>query len=237
MLRKAQASFSRNRLLSVMSGDDFERLRPNLNRVTLNAKDDLERPGQPIEFVYFPEPSVASVVAITEQGERMEVGIFGPEGMSGLAFIHGVDRSPFHSFIQVAGTGLRIRRHDLGEALECSSTLRALLLRYAQAYSVQVAYTALANGRFTIDERLSRWLLMCHDRVDQNVISLTHEFLALMLGVRRAGVTTALQILEGAHIIKATRGRIEILDREELLQVAGDSYGMPEAEYERLIAA
>lgn len=220
-----------------MSGDDFALLRPHLERVVLNPKDVIEEPGQAIEHVYFLEPSVASVVAITAQGEKMEVGLFGPEGMSGIPVIHGADRSPLHTFIQVAGSGIRIPADDLRSALASSATLRNLLLRYAQAFSIQVSFTALANGRYTIDERLSRWLLMCHDRVDDNVILLTHEFLALMLGVRRAGVTTALQILEGARIIKASRGRIEILERGELLEAAGDSYGMPEAEYERLMAA
>ncbi len=236
MLRTVQASFSRNRLLSIMLPDDFALLRPYLERVVLNAKDVLEEPGKPIRHVYFLEPSVASVVAITSQGEKMEVGLFGPEGMSGIPIIHGADRSPLHTFVQVAGSGIRIRTDEFRAALAASSTLRDLLLRYAQAFAIQVSFTALANGRYTIDERLSRWLLMCHDRVDDNVVSLTHEFLALMLGVRRAGVTTALQILEGAHIIKASRGRIEILDRGELLEAAGDSYGLPEAEYERLMA-
>ena len=235
MIRIAQPSFSRNHLLSTMSSDDFERLRPNLTRIALNAKYILEVAGEPIDFVYFPEPCVASVVAITAMGEQMEVGLYGPEGMSGLPILHGVDRSPLQSFIQVAGSGLRIPADDLRIALDESSTLRADLARYAQAFSIQVAFTALANGRFTIDERLSRWLLMCHDRIDGNVIHLTHEFLSLMLGVRRAGVTTALQILEGANIIKASRGRIEILDRAELQEAAGDSYGLPEAEYTRLM--
>ena len=236
MLRKPQASFSRNRLLSIMGGDDFERLRPYLERVTLNAKDVLEEPNKTIRHVYFPEPSVSSVVAVTAQGEKMEVGLFGPEGMSGTSIVHGADRSPLHTFIQVAGSGLRIGADELRSAMGASSTLRALLMRYAQAFSIQIAFAALANGRFTLNERLSRWLLMCHDRVDGNTFPLTHETLALMLGVRRAGVTTTLQILEDAHIIKASRGRIEILDRAALLDAADDSYGLPEAEYERLMA-
>jgi CRP-like cAMP-binding protein len=235
MLRKAQASFSRNRLLSTMEADDFERLRPHLERIRMEAKFVLEEPNEPIEYVYFLEPGVASVVAITVGGEKLEVGLFGPEGMSGRAVIHGTDRSPLHTFIQVPGSGLRIRSDEIRSALDASATLRSLLLRYTQAFSVQVSFTALANGRYTVDERLSRWLLMCHDRVDEDSFMVTHEFLALMLGVRRAGVTTALQILEGAHVIKATRGRVEILDREQLQEVAGDSYGLPEAEYERLI--
>jgi CRP-like cAMP-binding protein len=234
MQRNSQAGFSRNRLLSSLTTEDFGMLRPDLERVPLTQGMVLEEPNQLIEHVYFPEPSVGSIVAIAG-GEKLEVGIFGPEGMSGLAVVNGTDRCPHHSFIQVAGQGFRIRTGDLRRAIEASPSLHGVLLRYSQAHTVQIAFTALANGRYTIDERLARWLLMCHDRVDGNVIHLTHEFLALMLGVRRAGVTTALQILEGAKVINATRGRLEILSREALLENAGDSYGAPEAEYERLL--
>ena len=235
MQRTAQASFSRNRLLSIMSPEDFETLRPNLSRVPFNVRDVLEEPGQPVEHVYFPEPSVCSVVAATPLGEKIEVGLFGPEGMSGMSVVHGSDRSPLHTFVQVPGSAIRIAADDLRAAMTASSTLHGLLLRYAQAYSIQVAYTALANGRYTVDERLARWLLMCHDRIDGDTLALTHEFLALMLGIRRAGVTTALHILEGARVISMARGRMEILKREELQESAGDSYGPPEAEYERLM--
>jgi CRP-like cAMP-binding protein len=234
--RHPQPSFSRNRLLSILPADDFDRLRPQLQRVSLEFKQVLEQPNTPIPYVYFLEPAVGSIVASTPSGERLEVGMFGPEGMSGLAVVQGSDRSPHESFMQVPGEAIRITAAALSEALDESASLRRLLLRYAQAYSLQVAYTALANGRYSIDERLARWLVMCHDRVDGDAFPITHEFLALMLGVRRAGVTTALQSLEGLEVIKASRGRIDILDRDELIKCAGGSYGVAEAEYERLIA-
>jgi len=110
------------------------------------------------------------------------------------------------------------------------------LLRFVQAFTVQVAQTALSNGSYTLEERLARWLLMCHDRVDGDVLSTTHEFLSIMLGVRRPGVTEALHILEGAHVIRAERGLVTVLDRAKLEQVAGESYGVAEAEYARLMA-
>jgi CRP-like cAMP-binding protein len=157
--------------------------------------------------------------------------------MSGLAILNGTDRSPHHTFMQVPGQAIRIEADDLRTALDTSPSLRRLLLLYSQAQAVQISYTALANGRFTIDERLARWLLMCHDRIDGDAFPITHEFLALMLGIRRAGVTTALQALETSRVIKAGRGRIEILDRDELRAGAGDCYGAPEAEYERLIGS
>jgi len=236
MSRHPQPSFSRNRLLSTLPADDFDRLRAELQRVSLDFKQVLEEPNQPIESVYFLEPGVGSIVAITGSGEKLEVGIFGPEGMSGVAVVQGSDRSPHETFIQVPGEAIRISAGALRNAFEESASLRQVLLRYAQAFCIQVAFTALANGRYSIDERLARWLLMCHDRVDGDSFPITHEFLALMLGVRRAGVTTALQSLEALEAIKALRGRIEILDRDELIKSAGGSYGVAEAEYERLMA-
>jgi CRP-like cAMP-binding protein len=208
-----------------------------MRRVELTHRQVIEEPNEPISHVYFPDPSVTSVVAITPQNERLEVGLYGPEGMSGLALVNGADRSPHQTFIQVPGQAIRMEADDFRAALDTSPSLRRLLLLYSQAQSVQIAYTALANGRFTIDERLARWLLMCHDRIDGDAFPITHEFLALMLGIRRAGVTTALQTLETSRVIKAGRGRIEILDRDELRAGAGDCYGVPEAEYERLIGS
>ena len=234
---RSQASFSRNRLLAALPEQDFEELRPKLHRVDLAMRQVLEVPNEPIRHVYFPDPSVSSVVAITPQNERLEVGLFGSEGMSGLAVLNGTDRSAHQTFMQVPGQAIRIEADDLRTALDTSPSLRRLLLLYSQAQAVQISYTALANGRFTIDERLARWLLMCHDRIDGDAFPITHEFLALMLGIRRAGVTTALQALETSRVIKAGRGRIEILDRDELRAGAGDCYGTPEAEYERLIGS
>jgi CRP-like cAMP-binding protein len=151
--------------------------------------------------------------------------------------VQGSDRSPHETFIQVPGDGIRIAAAALRDAFEASASLRRLLLRYAQAFSIQVAYTALANGRDSIDRRLARWLVMCHDRVDGDAFPITHEFLALMLGVRRAGVTNALQDLENRKAIKLQRGRIEITDRDQLVKIAGGSYGAAEAEYERLMTS
>ena len=124
---------------------------------------------------------------------------------------------------------------DLRQAMQTSPTLQPFLLRYAQAFMIQTAHTALANGRAKIHERLARWLLMAHDRIDGDQLALVHEFLALMLGVRREGVTIALQELEGEGLIRTTRGNITIVDRKGLEKTADGSYGVPEAEFDRLI--
>ena len=235
MFRYSQSSFSRNRLLSALPRDAFEAFRPKLKRVEVELRQVFEEPNERIPYIYFLEPAIASVVAITAGGEQMEVGLFGPEGMSGQAVVNGSDRSPHRTFIQAPGQALRIETDVFRAALDENEPLRRVVLLYSQAQSVQLAFTALANGRHTIDERLARWLLMCHDRLDSDVLPVTHEFLALMLGVQRSGATLAVQILEGQHLIRARRGRITILDRPALLDLADGSYGTAEAEYARLI--
>jgi CRP-like cAMP-binding protein len=147
----------------------------------------------------------------------------------------GGDRSVNITLIQGAGAGFRIGADQLRTAMEDSKTLRLSLLRYAQMFAAQVTHTALSNGRATIEARLARWLLMAQDRFGQQTFPFTHRFLALMLRVGRPGVTDALHILEGRRLIKATRGLITITDRAGLEKHSGGMYGIPEAEYKRLI--
>jgi CRP-like cAMP-binding protein len=225
-----------NRLLRALSPEDFSRLEPHLEPIPLNRGDVLIEPNEPIEHVHFPDRGIGSIVANTSEGRRIEVGIYGREGMSGTAVLLGADRTPHENFVQVPGAALRMEANALREAIRQSPSLHGLLLRYVQAFQVQTAYTALSNGSYSIEERLSRWLLMCHDRMDGNELPLTHEFLGLMLGVRRSSVTLAIQILEGAKVIGARRGQLTILNRAKLEEIAGDSYGPPEAEYARLVA-
>ncbi len=225
----------RNLLLRAMSPDDFARLKPHLEPVTLSLKQVLVEANQPIEHVYFIEEGLASVVAISPDNERLEVGHIGREGMTGEPVILSVNQTPLQTFIQVAGSGLRMRAQDLSVVMEASPSLKALLLRWVQALMIQTAQSTLANGRYTIQERLARWLLMCHDRLDRDDLPLTHEFLSLMLGVRRSGVTEALHVLEGIQVVKTGRGRIHLLDRERLEDIAGACYGLSEVEYAKLI--
>ena len=224
-----------NRLLRAMSAEDFARLTPHFEPVTLSLKQVLVEPNQPIEHVHFMEDGLASVVAISTDNERLEVGHIGREGMTGEPVILLIDQTPHQTFIQVAGSGLRMRAEDLEAAMGASPSLKVLLLRWVQALMIQTAQSALANGRYTIQERLARWLLMCHDRLDGDDLPLTHEFLSLMLGVRRSGVTEALHVLEGVRIVKTSRGRIHLLDRGRLEEIAGGCHGLAEAEYGRLI--
>ena len=164
---------------------------------------------------------------------QIEVGLFGREGMSALAVVMGNDRSPFAIFMQAPGRGFRIPSTALRDAMETSASLRDLLTHYAQAFAVQTAYTALANGQCDLDERLCRWLLMCQDRLGDD-LPLTHDLLALMLGVRRAGVTEAVHTLEAQGMIEASRGHLRVIDRAGLRQTARGLYGVPESEFRRL---
>lgn len=225
----------RNRLLRAMAPEDFALVGPYLEPVALPRGKILIQPHQPIDHVVFPESGVASVVALNSDSRPVEIGIVGREGLVGPSVFLGVDRTPHQSFFQMEGAGYQIPAPLMIRALEASPSLHDLLLRYIHVLMVQTAATAMSNGDSVLSERMARWLLMCHDRVDGDELALTHEFLSLMLAVRRPGVTEAIHLLEGTGIIRARRAHITILDRERLEETAGDSYGVPEAEYERLI--
>ncbi|GEP04333.1 hypothetical protein MOX02_23710 [Methylobacterium oxalidis] len=147
----------------------------------------------------------------------------------------GSGTTPHEYFVQMAGEALRMEAQALCAAVERSPSLRRLLLRYVHTLMIQGAQTAYANAAINLEGRLARWLLMCHDRSDGDELVLTHEFLSMMLGVQRAGITLAIQNLEGAGRIRARRRRIQVLDREKLEALTNGSYGVPEAEYGRLI--
>jgi CRP-like cAMP-binding protein len=223
-----------NRLLASLSADDFASLQPHLEPVSLDMRQILIEPNTAIAHVYFPEAGMSSVTN-NSSGGKIEVGVVGREGMVGLPIVLGIDRTPYEHFMQIAGHGWRIAVPELEQAMARSSTLHRQLLRYAQASHVQVSETAFANANNDVEARLARWLLMCHDRVEGDDIPLTHEFIAMMLGVRRPGVTVALHVLEGMKVIRAKRGVVTVLDREKLEELAEDAYGLSEAEYSRLM--
>ena len=229
------SSPTRNRLLAALSKDDRDRLQPHLEPIDLELRKPLEQPNKRIDNVYFLDVGIASVAAVQARETNVEIGLIGREGMTGLAIVLGNHRSPHATYIQAAGKGQRIAAAELRKALAASATLQILLMKFVQAFMVQTAHTAIANARAKLDQRLARWLLMAHDRLDGNALPLTHEFLALMLGVRRAGVTEALSALEGRRLIEAARGRIVVRDRKGIERSAGGSYGVPEAEYRRLL--
>jgi CRP-like cAMP-binding protein len=230
-----QQSSVRNGLLAALAPDDFGALQPWLEPMDLKLRDTLVEPHKPIEHVYFMERGITSIINNSRDG-KVEIGIIGREGMVGVPILLGTDRTPHEFFVQIEGSGLRMEARRLAELADQSVTLRRALLRFAQAISVQTSQTAFGNASNSVESRLARWLLMCHDRIDGDDIPLTHEFIAMMLGVRRAGVTVTTHILEGNGLIRARRGTITVLDRERLEELADDAYGVPEAEYKRLMS-
>ncbi|WP_254027353.1 Crp/Fnr family transcriptional regulator [Mesorhizobium ventifaucium] len=224
-VRERAVSLPRNHVLKTLSPEDFALLLPSMHHVQLDLKAQLEVPYQPIEHVYFPEAGIASVVAAMTGGRQSEVGIIGYDGMTGVAVILGQDSSPNETYIQVAGNGWCLPVENLRSEVAKSQSLRESLLRYAHAFLVQSSRTALVNGHSKIEERLARWLLMVHDRTEGNKIQLTHEFLATMLGARRPGVTTALQMLEYRGLVHARRGEITIVDRAGMKKLTHGAYG------------
>jgi CRP-like cAMP-binding protein len=227
----------RNQLLVAFSTNDMALVEPRFERVLLRSRDTLEAPDLPIQHVYFIESGIASIVAKMLRGRDIEVGVIGKEGVTGSAIAQGDGRSPHHTFVQLEGTAIRIGADDFRLALAQSATMQAIITLYARALGIQVSATALANGRSKLEERLARWLLMVHDRMDSDRFGLTHEFLAVMLGVRRPGVTVALHILEGKALIRSNRAEIIIVDRDGLIALADGAYGVPEREYERILGA
>ena len=234
MLALSPAS-NQNMLLAALSASDSDLLQPHLAPVTLALRHVLEQPNKRIDHVYFMEAGIASVVAVQTEKTKVEVGLIGREGMSGLPIVLGSHRSPHSTYIQAAGRGKRISANELRKAMDASASLQASLLKFVQAFMTQTSYTAISNARSRLDERLARWILMAHDRMGDDALPLTHEFLSLMLGVRRAGVTEALHALERRKLIRSSRGQIIVRNRKGIEKSAGGSYGVPEAEYRRLI--
>ena len=236
IMSQSNRSYTSNTLLGALSADDLQLLEPHLTRVPLEREQVLVPAKQPVEHVYFLEGGVASITSVAANSERTEVGIFGRDGVSATFLLLGADRSPHETFIQIpGGTALRIDVDRYLAVIGQSETLRMMLLRYVQTFLVQAAQSTATNAHQRIEARLARWFLMCHDRVDGDELALTHEFMGMMIAAERSGVTVTLHILEGAGMIRSKRGRVIIRDRAKLEELAGESYGVPEAEYRHLI--
>ncbi|PDT31395.1 CarD family transcriptional regulator [Rhizobium sp. L9] len=235
-MKKFSQEDTRNNLLRLLPEDAFEYIAPALRSVDLPVRQPLVESNQPIERVYFIESGLASIIAASPDGNSLEVGQLGFEGISGHPLLLGTDRTPNRATMQVAGYGLELSTSCFLSLMD-NQEARLIFLRYAHTRELQLAHSALAAARYGMHQRLARWLLMCHDRLIVDDMPLTHDFLSLMLGVRRSGVTDHLHILEGMHAIKATRGNVRVLIRRLLLDVAGGCYGAPEAEYERLLGS
>jgi CRP-like cAMP-binding protein len=221
-----------NALLSRLTPTAVEQL-GEIQIVPLSLRQRLDAPSS-AEFVYFVEEGVASVIANADAGMRVELGLIGREGMVGIGIVYDDPQTPYQTIVQVPGNAVQVRAKRLSRLMESDNDVRRMMLRFARAFSIQVASTALANGRAKLEERLARWLLMVADRAGPT-FPITHEFISVMLGVRRSGVTAAVQLLESRNLIRATRGSVTLLNRKGLVGTANGSYGFAEAHYERLL--
>jgi CRP-like cAMP-binding protein len=227
---------TKNALLSSLSKADFRLLSPDLREVNLSSRQPIEEPGKAIEIVYFPETGLVSTVAHgRSRSQTIEVGLIGREGMTGHSLLMGIDRPSLQSFVQIAGNALTLPADRLRKAMAESDSLRARMQRYLATFFAQMASTIFANGHDKLEERLARWLLMARDRVQTDTVALTQEFLSIMLGARRPGVTVAIQMLEHRGLIRAERGHVTVIDRKGLEAFAGDGYGDAESEFTRLM--
>jgi CRP-like cAMP-binding protein len=234
-LAKATQSSVRNQLLAKLSAEDFAYLVPHLRLIDLPVRTTVHRAGEPIPAVFFPEHGYASMLAALDDGDSAEVGMIGFEGMIGLPLLYGTDRSPVEAMVQGGGSAFRLSADVFQHALQERPSLLPPLLRYAMAFTVQVTLTAACNGRHLVEQRLARWLLMAHDRTEGDEFPMTHEFLSLMLGVRRAGVTVAAGALQRAGYVHYERGRIQVTDRAGLEAAACECHFIVRREFERLL--
>jgi CRP-like cAMP-binding protein len=224
----------KNAILASLPPSEIARLMPHLTPVELSLHETLLEPNEEITHAYFLEGGLASVVAEMSNGATVETGITGKEGMVGFSLLLGGNRMPTRTFIQIPGMGYKIKAKRLKEEFENSGALQRLTGSYIQAHMIQTAQTAACNRLHDIAERLARWLLACHDRMDSNNFPITHEFLSQMLGTPRSTVTLAAGILQNAGLMEYSRGKVHIRDRQGLEKAACECYKNIRKEFERL---
>ena len=225
---------TRNHILNALPQEDYERLHSNLERVNLTLGEILYHPDEQIKYVYFPENAMVSIIATTSDGQSAEVGVVGREGVVGIDVLMGVESTSNECMVLLADGALRIKTEIIRKEFKQNGAFHDISLLYIHALMMQISQTALCNRLHSIEQRLSRWLLMCHDRSTSDTLTLTQDFLAVMLGVNRPSVTTTAILLQGGGFIKYSRGKITILDREGLEDFACDCYQVVKPEYDRL---
>jgi CRP-like cAMP-binding protein len=212
-------------LLSIPDSD-YSLLRPHLEYVSLPNHLVLHEAGRKLEFAYFPNRGLISLVVVMKDGKTAEAGIVGNEGCTGTLAAVGLKRSPLQAVVQITGNGFRVEVGALQNTLESAPHLQLTLSRYAAVQGMQVAQTAACNRLHEIGQRLARWLLMTQDRVNSGTLHITHDFLATMLGTDRPSVSTAAGTLQRKKVIQYTRGAVEILNRKKLEKSACECYGI-----------
>jgi CRP-like cAMP-binding protein len=237
-MAKFQASphSSGNLILRNLSPADFDRLSRWLQPVEFELRQVIYEPNAPIRYAYFPEDGMISVVSSMGNGSSIEVGTIGREAMAGAVLLLDTDRVPYQYFVQLPGHGQRIDAAALKQEVEQNESLRKAILRSESAFLIQTMQLVACNGLHEILPRCCRWLLMARDRCDSDDLYLTHEFLALMLGVRRASVSDVLRPIQEAGLVHSNHGKITILDRKGLEAGACECYRIIADQQQRLLA-
>jgi hypothetical protein len=226
-----------NRLLAMMTDAEFADMERDLERVELNQKDPMVNANEPIAVVDFPLYGVASQLATMRDGTTVEVGPIGREGTTGLPLFLGAATVPIDTFMQIPGESARMSATAFRSATERFPSLRRALQLYAESTVTSMAWWVACNRIHVIEQRLARWLLMSHDRVLGDQFSLTQEFLAEMMGVRRASVSEIAGEFQAAGLIRYTRGMMTIVDRAGLEQRTCECYWVVTEEWDRLLGA
>jgi CRP-like cAMP-binding protein len=233
--RQESDALIENQLLAALSSKSYKHLAPLLEPSLFALGEILYHPQGIMPYVYFPHQSIISMVNILKNDVRVELAIIGSEGMLGTALLSGDDTSPHLAIVQIADGGMRMKTAAFLKELKQNTELRNLVMRYSQVLFAEVAQTAACNTLHPIVERLARWLLMSQDRIKSDTVKLTHDFIAGMLGVQRAGVTIAAGTLQKAGIIEYHRGKVTILKRQELEEAACECYASLKEEAARLL--
>lgn len=224
-----------NRLLAALPKKEYERLLPLMEAVPMDLKHILYQPNERIKYVYFPINGAVSLLAIMKDGTGAEVGIVGNEGMVGLPVFLKAERTVGQAISQIPGHGLKMKAELFKSEVTASSPLYDMLQRYTQALLDQVAQTSGCNRLHSIEQRFCRWMLMCQDRMGSDQFPLTQEFLAQMLGVRRAGVSEIASVIQKAGLIQYNRGKITVLNQQRLEASSCECYAVIKQQFDRLL--
>jgi CRP-like cAMP-binding protein len=225
-----------NHLLAALPEAEFERLAPHLEPVPMRLGEALYEPGGRLQHVYFPTTSIVSLLYVMEDGASAEIAVVGNEGILGISLFMGGETTPSRAVVQSAGYGYRLKAPLLKQEFNRAGPVLRLLLRYTQALITQMSQTAVCNRHHSLEQQLCRWLLLSLDRLSTNELTMTQELIANMLGVRREGVTEAAGNLQRAGLIRYSRGRITVLDRQQLEETVCECYAVVKKEFDRLLS-
>lgn len=224
-----------NHLIAALPADEFIRLKPNLEPVSLALGEVIYESGEQLEYIYFPTTAIISLLYIMENGLTAEIGMAGNDGLVGIALYMGGSTTPSRAVVQSAGNAFRMRSRALNDEFSLGGVFQKVLLRYTQSLMTQISQTAVCNRLHSVEQQLCRWLLINHDLLQTNKLIMTHDLIANMLGVRREGVSIAAGNLQKKGLIKYVRGTITMLDREALEHSACECYRVVKDEYDRLL--